>query len=612
MTPVPAWDFGYAPVTPAAGAEEAARDLVVATPAALDPAHLATAAGPGARADTLLARAPLFWTRLHLEQPALAGTLAHQLRAAGLAIRYVASAERPSLAPAPALDFRGAPVARPSGWAHAGATLRCPPPAGELHGSWFLRRGEGGVAVDRARFGAGAGTRLAVIDDDALEAEQLDLDAEVLIETSTSPRHQAHGALMVAWATRARRFEGVAPGASARLYVIPKPGRSLVALPLAIARAVADGADVVVCATYVEGSASPMLDDALELSARLGRRGRGAAVVLPTGREASSPPGSLHASFSLGLGEPASDPRVFCIAPGARGAGWFLWHDGRSRLHPFANRGPAVRWLAPGDDVAYPFPAEGAAARLCHAESSGAAAIAAGVLLLVIAANPSLRLSELGAVVDATLAAVDPAIAPGRTPLADAADALPAGRDPDGHNAKHGLGLLDAGRACLAAADPVCGALLAMGEDDAARAWADARGYGGGGDPTITEVYSRRLARWTVRALLADGEAAQALRVILRHLRLASRDETRLAAHGEGALARQLAFLVRRLCIARLPAPAAVQAEMRGLAHRLESAWCEHEDENVASGPERRPWSVAHVERTLAEIASRCFTARST
>jgi len=64
--------------------------------------------------------------------------------------------------------------------------------------------------------------------------------------------------MLVGWAVRARRsdgstFTGVAPDASPRVYCIPKPGRDVWSLPLAILRAVDDGADVIVCATYVEG-----------------------------------------------------------------------------------------------------------------------------------------------------------------------------------------------------------------------------------------------------------------------------------------------------------------------------------------------------------------------
>jgi hypothetical protein len=207
-------------------------------------------------------------------------------------------------------------------------------------------------------------------------------------------------------------------------------------------------------------------------------------------------------------------------------------------------------------------------------------------LLLVLAQNPSLRLAELGAVVDATLA---PA-AIQEEPFADPADALPEGRDRDGHDAKLGYGLLDARRACLAAADPISAGLTAMGEDDAARAFVDARRS----DPGVRAVYSTALGRWAVRALLADPGAAGTLRVILRHLRLLAHHEERRSAHGEGALVRQVALLLRRLARAGLPTTASVRGELLRLSRRVESV-----------GEE--PSGTAALERAMVEVAARCF-----
>lgn len=561
------WDFDYAPVTPAAVPVREAHAVVVAT---RGPAPIGALLG--AEASPLIERAPLFWTEVRFAQARSIAGVAARLREAGVALRYVASAEQASLALGEPLELRGAPRARPDAWPIGDAAeVASPAPH---PGRWFLGAAEGGVAVDRAVCGAGRGTRLAVIDDDAAEVARLGLSAEILVGVEAVPRHGVHGSLMVAWATS----QGVAPGASRRLYLVPKPGRGVVALALAIARAALDGADVILCATYVEGSQSPMLDDALAVAAALGRRGRGAAVVMPTGREAASPPGSLHASFSLGFGEPASDPRVFCVAPGARGEGWFLWRDRAGKLRPFANRGPAVRWLAPGDDLAYPLAAEDAPPRLFHAESSGASAIAAGVLLLVLAANPRLRRAELARVVDGALEPV-PAPPPVPGPLADPADLRPLGRDRDGHDAKHGEGRIHAARACLAAADPLCAALVAVGEDEAARAYALAR----------PRAYSRRLGRWAARALLADPEGARAARVIVRHLRLLAAAPERAVSHGSGALLRHLSLLVRCLLEAR-PAPLA-RAELLRASERLAA---------LAGDP--RP-----AEEALAALARRCL-----
>ncbi|MFS8068155.1 MAG: hypothetical protein ACMG6S_17515 [Byssovorax sp.] len=563
--PRPGWDFGYAPSTPCHIEDELARpcDVIVALHAATSPSAIEAALAalaPGAGAAIVIEPAPMFWLRVRAAMAVPRAAIAAALTAAGLPLRYVAAAAHAGLELGPALDLRGAPRARPDAWRARKPSSGSDP---VTPGRWFLRA-EGGVAVDRRRFGGGAGTRLAVIDDDALGAEEIGLDAEVCVGIDSAPRHQAHGPLLVAWAVGAPGFRGVAPDASPRLYLIPKPGVDVVSLPLAIVRAASDGADVIVCATYVEGSTSPMLDDALELAVRLGRRGRGAAVLFPTGRDASSAPGSTHPSFSLDLAQPACDPRVFCVAPGGRDGGWFTWIDRRGRARPFANRGPSVRWLAPGDDVTYPFAAE---PRLFHAESSGASAIAAGALLLVLAASPTLTRVELEAVLTSTLDPPPRERPPGAPPLADPRDALPDGRDRDGHDAKHGYGRLDAGRACLAASDPIAATLVAIGEDELARAILDALRSG-----LVPRPYSRRLGRWAARALLADPAAAHALRAVVRHLRLIAGRPDRLGAHTGGAMTRQIAQLARHLAArARPRLTAALALELEGLA-RLASS----------------------------------------
>ena len=229
-----------------------------------------------------------------------------------------------------------APVAEPTRWS---VVRRSPRRWSFAEGHWFLGDDGGGVRVDRRVCGTGAGTRLAIIDDDAADLELVDLEEVVLVGMDRAPETSGHAALMAAWATSARRpdgtrFVGVAPDASPRLYVIPKPGATPCRC-LSRSRAPCfDGADVVVCATYIEGTTSPMLDDALDVASHLGRGGRGSVVVLPTGRETSSAGGSLHASLSLEFGDPASDPRVHCVAPGGRRGGWFLWQSPRGRSVP--------------------------------------------------------------------------------------------------------------------------------------------------------------------------------------------------------------------------------------------------------------------------------------
>lgn len=534
------WWFPYLPVRNAPGDDDGEPcDVVAAFRSPVDIDGIRQAAGAhllGSEVETLIDRAPLHWVRIRSETRATREDVVEWLTGAGLDVRYVASARRASTEIGLPARFVGGRVAEPVGWKVRETGSYHPEPTSS--GRWFLT--QEGLSVDRRVCGTGAGTRLAVIDDDAAQAELCELEAEIGIQVDSVPRAHSHGSLVVAWATRARTcggrvFTGVAPDASARLYCIPKPGIDVISLPLAIARAVFDGADVIVCATYVEGANSPMLDDALEAAVRLGRGGKGTLVVLPTGREASSPRGSLHASWTLGFGEPASDPRVICIGPCGRDGGWFLWKDVTGKLHPFANRGPAVRWMAPGDDIAHPFSDK---ERLYHSESSGASALAAGVLLLVIAANPAADWTQVCASVDATSRRAS--ACEGRT-AADPWDTLPWGSDPDGHDAKHGYGRMDASRACMAAADPVCAALIDAGEEEASRRWWSEHAAW---RATAPAAVSRAVSLYRESASFRH-----ALKAIVRHARLVSLHR-RPGEHGTGAARRQIALLLRELAVA--------------------------------------------------------------
>jgi hypothetical protein len=403
-----------------------------------------------------------------------------------------------------------------------------------------------------------------VIDNDGLNLENVELDAEVSIGVDGIPRASGHSALLVGWAVGARsegggRFRGVAPDTSVRFYCIPKAADDILSLPLAIARAVDDGADILVCATYVEGQTSPLLDDALEFARHVGRDGKGAAVVLPAGREMSSAPGSVHSSLSLGMADPASDPRVFCVGPSARAGDWFLWRDRRGKLRPFANRGPAIRWLAPGDDMANPFFADD---RPGHAESSGAAGIAAGVLALVFACNPDLTIAEADALLRQTCVPVDPSRQVGDEGLADQSDLLPMGTDADGHNAKHGYGRIDATRACLSSSDPIAFALISLGESDAALRYARNQQESRGGRP-----FSAALGRWIVKAMLSDAGLAHACRSLTRACRLRAALPESGHTEAPGYLLRQLGVLVRLLLGAE--PSAGVLAELIDLDGRI-------------------------------------------
>jgi hypothetical protein len=559
-TSPPDWLFDYSPLPAGGGFDGTDHDLVIATVEDVDPARLVELAGryvPDLWATPLFSSHPVFWTRLESTKLIDVEGLSRVLAAGGIALRYVTSARCGSPLLPPPLDFSDARARSARDW-----HVRTPrqQPEEDTPWRWFLRAA--GADVDRSLCGTGAGTRLAVIDNDGRELDKVNLDAEVFVGVDTLPRAQAHAAMLVGWAVGAQRnggkaFLGVAPDASPRVYCIPKPGEDVWSMPLAILRAVDDGADVIVCATYVEGQTSPLFDDALEFAVRLGRGGRGTAVVLPTGREMSSPEGSVHSSLSLGMTEPAADPRAFCTAPSSRDGGWFLWRDRRGKFRPFANRGPVVRWLAPGDDMAYPFALDD---RPAHAESSGASAVAGGIILLLLGQNPELTWSEIDATLRATCVPVDPTRQVDDPELADRRDLEPHGLDADGHNAKHGYGRLSARRACMAAADPVAQVLVRMGDPDAAKRYLEVRSR------WISPPISDALARWAARMTLRDFGLSHAIGAVLRALRLDShRDDT--LPEPPGYWLRHAGICVKML-LALAPS-AEFASELRELEHSL-------------------------------------------
>jgi hypothetical protein len=573
MTSHPGWYFDYAPIPSGGWFDGTDHDLIIATVEDVDPARLVELAGRYVSdlwVTPLFSSHPVFWTRLQSTKLIDVEGLSRILTAGGIALRYVTSARSANQALPPPLRLEDARIRAARDWGVRSASQHIEE---DSPWRWFMR--PEGADVDRWTCATGAGTRLAVIDNDGRELDRVALDAEILVGVESCPRGQAHAAMLIGWAVGAYRehgdpFRGIAPDASPRLYCIPKPGNDIWSLPLAILRAVDDGADVVVCATYIEGLTSPLLDDALEFATRLGRRGFGTPVVFPTGREMSSVDGSLHSSLSLGMADPASDPRVFCAAPSSRDGGWFLWRDRRGKFRPFANRGPAVRWLAPGDDMAYPFVAGD---RPAHAESSGASAIAGGIILLLLGQHPDLTWSEVDALLRLSCVPVDPTRQADHSELADRRDLEPHGLDADGHNAKHGYGRLSARRACLAAADPVAQVLVRMGDVDAAAHYLEARRAFG-------VIVSDELARWAARVLLRDFSLLHALAALVRALRLRCTREADVSVEPDGVWLRHLGAWLRSLSALEAPREHArelqeLESTLRGLdaeaARRVEA-----------------------------------------
>lgn len=524
-------DFDYRPVR-AAPTSPRGTDWIVATRSP-PPLHLKLVLKtlPVVDAKPALDICPLHWTRVRFARDVECADIENALTENDVEYRYVCLATEGSQALGANAPFEHAEPVESVDWSVKDESRHHRSASGP--GSWFF--GPAGIELDRVICGTGAGTRLAVVDDDAGGAEAVGVEPLTVPAHLDVPLGSSHGSKMVGWAVGSRLAAGVAPDASPRLYCIPKPGADVVSLPAAVVRAVADGADVVVCATFTEGTFSPMWDDALEYARRLGRRGLGTAVVLPTGRQASSPAGAIHASWTLDFGDPAADPRVFCIGPSGRAGGWFSWTTRHGYRRPFANRGPNVRWLAPGDDITDPL----RPSHLTHAESSGASAIAAGVILLVLGKNPRMSVNDIASVLTRT------AVAIGRdSDLGEAmsfqADAKPHGRDADGHNAKCGYGRISASRACAAVVDPIASALATMGEMQVARRYLISRAQG------LNKYYSDQLATRLAAAVVRSEEVRHASSAVLRHARLLAGHPER-ATHRRGALLRQIAICLRHV-----------------------------------------------------------------
>jgi hypothetical protein len=175
-------------------------------------------------------------------------------------------------------------------------------------------------------------------------------------------------------------------------------------------------------------------------------------------------------------------------------------------------------------------------------------------MLLVLAQNPDLTIKEVDAILRATAVVPDPRDAEGDPALADPRDILPFGRDPDGHNAKHGYGRLSATNACIAASDPIALTLLRMGETRAARNFHQAR------RTSLGAGYSMTLGRWLALRALSDSTIAHAVASLMRALRLWIRHPHRVAEQPPGHLLRQIGLLVRML--AHEPAPEAHREEL--------------------------------------------------
>ena len=243
--------------------------------------------------------------------------------------------------------------------------------------------------------------------------------------------------------------------------------------------------------------------------------------------------------------------------------------------------------------------------RPAHAESSGASAVAAGALLLVIEQNAELGVEEVDRLLIETTIPIDPAQRCKDPDLGDPSDLLPDGRDPDGHNAKHGYGRLCVAAACLSARDPITATLVGIGEMHAAEKYAAERSC------AVPPAYSDRLARWSARVLLADPIVKQAFRVIARAMRLSARRDAPEGPAHLGQLTRQLGLAVRLLLRARPPRE--IEEELICLEARIRDALA-HEGSSAAADEALVALAkrvFATEESSVLDHAAPQYTARS-
>jgi len=190
------WDFDYRPVLASGRDLGLDKDMLLATERPVEPSTLAALFGRMAdevRIEPVLDRHPLYWTRLRFGVEMQRRECERLLRAAGVCVRYLASVRCGSQLLPPALSFTDTPTMAARDWRTHDASEhdeRATP------GRWFMDAP--GVDVCRSVCGTGAGTRLAVIDNDAGEVGNLDLDNQIPIGVDQIPRGSSHGAQLVA------------------------------------------------------------------------------------------------------------------------------------------------------------------------------------------------------------------------------------------------------------------------------------------------------------------------------------------------------------------------------------------------------------------------------
>jgi hypothetical protein len=367
-------------------------------------------------------------------------------------------------------------------------------------------------------------------------------------------------------------FQIAGAAEAARPYLAPAD------LTAAVAAAVgAWHADVVLIAMSDGAWGTPRyLRDVLREAARCGRHGRGASIICSVGD-----PSRNHVrqddSAALGADDLASQPWVHAVAACDSQGGWYRVYPGYRCPGPangnalngatYNRLGPAVALAALGEPRRW-------SEHIACDDSSQASAVVAAAAARVLQTNRDLSVVELRAVLALT-AAVPAAVDGGRGLAAGAFDA----RDRLGHNLKTGHGVVNARAACLAAADPVCLALLATrvvpeGRDQSpalalARAWQRGVRRAARRRNPLAREYLRFAGRVS-RLFLTSFPVQEALCWLARHVRALSESAAWSFWQGQhhGALVERIRHTCETVREALGPEDAAAAAGL----HRLETA----------------------------------------
>ena len=303
-------------------------------------------------------------------------------------------------------------------------------------------------------------------------------------------------------------------------------------------------ADVVLIAMSDGAWGTPRhLRDVLREAARIGRGGRGAAIICSVGDPAKNH-SRAEDSAALGADDLASQPWVIAAAACDSAGRWlrarFDYQRAGSPGTTYNRFGPSVALAASGESQVY-------GGVLAGDDSSQAAALVAAGAAAVLQYAPETTLDDLRAVLFMTADAPAQIDALAESDLLAENPAEPGlatsvcdGRDRQGHSFKVGYGRINAAAAALAATDPIAAALLATrpcpdpptGKSAALRmaeAWEATWRQALAGTPRAARLaagYARVRGR-LARAALRSPAAAEALGWLARHARALSEEPSK-------------------------------------------------------------------------------------